>query len=565
MDNTKHPSYERIAKLVGRIQTAHGRDADGEELEQAPVRYVIYARKSTKDGKVDKSTGKQPDSIPQQIAECNRLARALNIRVRDIIPETESAKTSDNRPKFRQMLDDIKAKKFDGIITWAPDRLSRNMKEGGEIVDMLDHGDIKDIKFANGFTYTNNDSGKMLLGIAFVMAKQYVDQQSQNISRSIKNKTRSGHWLGTKTKYGYYLDKHRNFHPDGRNFELVCEAFQRRLAKQSLLEIANFLISEGFPVVTTNTRLRKVKISQKFVSDLLRDPCYAGIMIFGDHVQNLFDHYNFTPAITPEELDLLYTIEGIKKDFRLAEAIKRPGVIKADLIRHMVICGYCNHPMIAGLTTKTTKNGKKNYFYYECRKLGCKKEAIRAKVIIDAACDFLDRQSLANEKSYEHYVAEMKRLFLIRSEKLQQEMKSLKAKRQYADERIADMLELARETKDGDKALRLEYQRDHKQQLAELKQINKDIAKRKNEIATGDDSILAFQEFLELFNNLAKVIRNTKRMEMLDFLLKKLFSNFVIKDGKVLQITQNSPFRELCLDTDSVMVTPRGIEPRLKA
>ena len=34
-------------------------------------------------------------------------------------------------------------------------------------------------------------------------------------------------------------------------------------------------------------------------------------------------------------------------------------------------------------------------------------------------------------------------------------------------------------------------------------------------------------------------------MEKLDFLIKKLFSNFVVKNKKVIEIRQTSPFREL--------------------
>ncbi len=44
-------------------------------------------------------------------------------------------------------------------------------KEGGEIIDMLDHGGIPDIKFTNNFVYNNVPSGKMHLGIAIIIAK----------------------------------------------------------------------------------------------------------------------------------------------------------------------------------------------------------------------------------------------------------------------------------------------------------------------------------------------------------------------------------------------------------
>ncbi|MDP2632051.1 MAG: hypothetical protein Q8P30_04795 [Candidatus Uhrbacteria bacterium] len=46
-------------------------------------------------------------------------------------------------------------------------------------------------------------------------------------------------------------------------------------------------------------------------------------------------------------------------------------------------------------------------------------------------------------------------------------------------------------------------------------------------------------------------------MADLDFIMRKIFMNVTITDQKVADITQNSPFRELCLDTDSAMVTSK--------
>lgn len=104
------------------------------------LRYVIYARKSTD------TAEKQERSIGDQIYECKALAERLGLRWVEVIHEEKSATVSDKREKFRTMLDGIRAGKYDGIISWAPDRLARNMKEGGEIIDMLDHGDIQDLR-----------------------------------------------------------------------------------------------------------------------------------------------------------------------------------------------------------------------------------------------------------------------------------------------------------------------------------------------------------------------------------------------------------------------------------
>lgn len=150
MSKQQKSPAEKTGFLVQHLQHAFGLST-GQEDETTPVlRYVIYARKSTD------STEKQERSIGDQIAECKALAERIGLRYTRILHEEKSAKLSGKRTVFREMLEDIRNGKYDGIIAWAPDRLARNMKEGGEIIDMLDKGEITDIKFASGMTFTND-------------------------------------------------------------------------------------------------------------------------------------------------------------------------------------------------------------------------------------------------------------------------------------------------------------------------------------------------------------------------------------------------------------------------
>ena len=58
-----------------------------------------------------------------------------------------SAKKSGKRPLFEQMIRDFKSGKYQGLITWSPDRLSRNMKNAGEIIEMIDDNEIQELFF----------------------------------------------------------------------------------------------------------------------------------------------------------------------------------------------------------------------------------------------------------------------------------------------------------------------------------------------------------------------------------------------------------------------------------
>ncbi len=548
-------SLEEVTRLVDRLKVAF-QIGDENKPEGTPFRYAVYVRKST-----DRSE-KQERSIPDQIHACRRIASSLGLRCETIIHEEKSAKISDNRPKFRILLNEIMQGRYDGIITWSPDRLARNMKEAGEIIDMLDKGVIRDIKFANGHTFNNEPSGKMLLGIAFVMAKQYSDQHSQNIKRAVSRITAEGK-VFDRAKHGYYKDKHGYPQPDGENWYLLKNAFSMRInEKLPLDDIAKWLTAQGYPLNTEHNTRRPIVINRTFLSDLFRDPYYAGALIHGDQIINLVDKANFQPMLTVEEFDNLARENGLKKRFTLSEVIRPKGSVKADFLRGVVTCGSCNRIMSTGLTSKKMGNGEKvSYFYFRCDSPDCKyfSKSVRGKVILSAVKEFLASHTMNFEKGYAAYVREMHRIIEKRDKEIDREIKSFNQRMTHTRKDVLDSKELIK--KENDTLLKSEYRKDLKEQLKQLEGFEGMLKELREEKTRQFEVVKTFEEFLELFQNLAKYIEKLTSMADLDDTIKKLFSNFVVEGKKVTQIKQNSPFGELYDTSVSAMVDPAGLEP----
>lgn len=89
-------------------------------VKQPLVEYCLYARKSSEDDE------RQAMSIDSQIKEMNDMAIKEGLFIKEIRRESHSAKLSGQRPVFTQMIKDLQSGYFSGILTWAPDRLSRN-------------------------------------------------------------------------------------------------------------------------------------------------------------------------------------------------------------------------------------------------------------------------------------------------------------------------------------------------------------------------------------------------------------------------------------------------------
>lgn len=239
------------------------------EIDIKSLRYVLYSRKSTDDPQ------RQVRSIDDQIAECKRMAINVGIRIVKEIIEKKSAKKPDKRPQFRQMLTDIKRGKYDGIVAWHPDRLARNMKEGGEIIDMIDDGLIKDMKFVVHH-FSSDANGKMLLGMAFVLSKQYSDNLSQNVTRGVRRNFAEGKFQAPK--HGYIRNSEGLNVPDGDNFKLIRKAWEMRLEGQSLERIASEVNADGYERIVKSTG-KPVKMTKQILTDLFKDPFYFGLLI----------------------------------------------------------------------------------------------------------------------------------------------------------------------------------------------------------------------------------------------------------------------------------------------
>ena len=119
--------------ISARIKTEH-------VLAPQKIRYVLYARKSTE------SEERQVLSIDSQVKEMLELAERDGLDVAEIRRESHSAKESGQRPVYKEILEDVRRGKFNGILTWAPDRLSRNAGDLGSIVDLMDQKLLMEIR-----------------------------------------------------------------------------------------------------------------------------------------------------------------------------------------------------------------------------------------------------------------------------------------------------------------------------------------------------------------------------------------------------------------------------------
>lgn len=490
------------------------------EVDTSKLNYVIYARKST--------TGdeRQERSIPDQINDCiERVVKQDNLKViGKPIEEKQSAKDPGIRPHFTQLLDDIRFGDVDGIIAWHPDRLARNMKEAGEIIDLLDKGILKDIRFATS-AFENSPTGKMLLGISFVLSKQYSEHLSESVTRGNRRKTEDGFFFDEQ-KHGYFI-KDGRLHPDGNNFALLKEAFRMRLEdKVALKDIAEWLMDEGYTLRRKGKDPAKYEWNVNKISKVFRDPVYAGVLKYGKSFAKLEEYYDFEPIVSVEDFFALNKI----KDFESAKLVSSMMInkgrdTKANLLRGVVCCAYCGKTFSSGLTSKDRKDGRIYYYNYKCETDDCvfRNKSVRAKKVLEYAYDFLDKHVFDTESNYEKFTEDSREYTAQYADKLKSKIMSL-----------TRLVGLKQEEYDNAKqfvltnpALQEHYDLDGiKNELAGLKG---DLLKAKTQKDNIKQSILAYKEYLELFGSVSDKLRKTTDMALIDSILQIFFSNFTVK------------------------------------
>src|SRR5665213_3102746 len=142
--------------MTNKIMVPLGQEA--KKKSPVKVRYCLYAKKSSE------SEERQVLSIDSQISEMLKLAEREGLEIVTMKRESHSAKETGQRPVFNEIVEEIKQKKFNGILTWAPDRISRNAGDLGKVIDRMDANVLKDIR-TYGQQFTNSPNDKFMLMI----------------------------------------------------------------------------------------------------------------------------------------------------------------------------------------------------------------------------------------------------------------------------------------------------------------------------------------------------------------------------------------------------------------
>jgi len=319
----------------------------------APLKYCLYARKSTE------SDERQVQSIDSQVKEMLQIAERENLEIVDIRRESKSAKDSGNRPIFKELLKDITEEKFNAILTWAPDRLSRNAGDLGSLVDLMDEKKLMSIR-TFGQTFSNSPNEKFLLMILCSQAKLENDNRGINVKRGLRARCERGLWP-TCPPTGYFKEKrvdHKGqclIDPDRGH--VIRQMFEKvAYEKWSGRKLYNWLRFD----LNFRTALGKKHLSLGNIYRLLENTFYYGPFEYPRGSGNWYQGKH-EPLITKELFDL------VQDQMKNSQLVRRENIEFA--FTKIMTCGLCGSGISATEKFKKLKNGGYNrHIYYGCTK-----------------------------------------------------------------------------------------------------------------------------------------------------------------------------------------------------
>jgi len=346
-----------------------------EETKEVKLNYCLYARKSSE------SDERQAMSIESQIKEMGALAAKENIFIKEVRDESYSAKISGSRPVFNQMIEDIRVGSFNSILTWAPDRLSRNAGDLGSLVDLMDADKLHVIKTYSQ-VFSNSPNEKFLLMILCSQAKLENDNRAMNVKRGIRAKCEMG-WRPCMPPLGYYnraLNNIKDIIIDPERGPIVKEMFYRvaylgesgRKLKKWLDSI-NFTIKSGKPVQLS---LILSMLKNSFYYGEFEYPIGSGRWYKGSH----------EPLITKEVFDMVQAS-------RIGPRNVKYGA-KAFAFKMIIKCGNCGSNIIGEEKFKKLLDGSfSHHIYYHCSRTldkQCGKHYISQEELEKKLLSFID-------------------------------------------------------------------------------------------------------------------------------------------------------------------------------
>jgi site-specific DNA recombinase len=304
------------------------------------TRVCLYLRISTDEDH-------EPTSLATQRERLERYCKAMeDWRIVHAFEDQASGVTLE-RPGLRQALGLARERRFDLLLVYRVDRLSRKVRQLSGLGEELDRLGIV-LKSATEPFDTGSPAGRMMLQMLGVFAEFEHATIVDRVTTGLERRVREGKWMSGRTPYGYAREKGLLV-PDPVKAPVVRRIFSLYAdGKLGTTTIARTLEADGAPAP------RKQGWSPNALQVILANPAYRGLVRWNGET-----HPGLHEPLVEEE-----TFEKAQEILhrRCDDASLRRGNPTEFLLSGLVRCHHCGRAYVG--TSAHGRSGR--YTYYAC-------------------------------------------------------------------------------------------------------------------------------------------------------------------------------------------------------
>lgn len=302
------------------------------------------------------------------------------------------------RDGFLRMIDDIRKKRINMVITKDTSRLGRDHIEFGYYVEkFFPEHQVRYVAIGDNIDTFSSYNDMILFKSAY--NDMYVRDISNKIRQSLVAKKKSGEFVGAYAPYGYVKDvcNPHNLVIDEVAASVVREIFSLFFSGKSVSFICNYLTERGVMIPSVYKRMnRGIRSSiygvwrERTVTDILKNPTYMGNLTQGKcrrvsykskkrvrvREEDWIIKEGGCPAIVDGDLFM-----AVQEQFRIRRYQSKVYSSDEILLKGMVFCSECGHVIGFRKSSNGTIYGNCNY-YLKYRKVGaCVNHSVRYDVL----------------------------------------------------------------------------------------------------------------------------------------------------------------------------------------
>lgn len=346
---------------------------------------AIYARQSIE--------RKDSVSIQGQIDQCLRFIRGPYQIYEDIGYSGKSTR----RPQFEKLLRDIAEDKIHGVISYRLDRITRNIIDFAELLQLFDRYKVKYISATEQLD-TSTPIGRAMVYIVMVFAQLERETIAERVSDNYRFRARGGLFMGGNTPFGYSRIRIAS---DEKTISALCpndraddlrRIFDLFLSGQSLVGIARLLNQAGIHTAKGNPW--SANAIRRVLGNI--SPCTADGAIYayltkagyqianppedfdGSHGMCLFlkNKERHHPVSAAEQMAVVGLHPPIiaSEQYIVAQQLLSRNQSKGrkqyssrTFLAGLLKCKTCGHSVGIKYTQKLVQGTKTEYGYYYCR------------------------------------------------------------------------------------------------------------------------------------------------------------------------------------------------------